>query len=46
MDDVVQAISIAFACIVFVIALSVSMYMFSQVTTTAEALSLYADPTT
>ena len=45
MDDVVQAISIAFACIVFVIALSVSMYMFSQVTTTAEALSLYADST-
>lgn len=46
MDDVVQAISIAFACIVFVIALSVSMFMFSQVTTTAEALALYADPTT
>lgn len=45
MDDVVQALTMAFAVIVFVIALSVSMYMFSQVTTTSEALSIYADST-
>lgn len=45
MDDIVQALTMAFAIIVFVIALSVSMFMFSQVTTTSEALSLYADST-
>lgn len=45
MDDVVQALTMAFAVIVFVIALSVSMYMFSQITTTSEALALYTDST-
>lgn len=45
MDNVVQALMIAFAVIVFVIALSISMFMFSQVTNTAETLSFYSDST-
>lgn len=45
MDDVVQALIIAFSVIVFVLALSISMHMFSQVTTTAEDLALYSDST-
>ena len=45
MDDVVTALMMAFAVLVFIIALSLSMYMFSQVTTTAETLSFYSDRT-
>ena len=45
MDDVVQALMIAFGALLFVIGFSVAMYMFSQVTTTAETLALYADST-
>ena len=45
MEDVVQALMMAFAVMVFVIAFSVAMYMFSQVTTTAETLALYTDST-
>lgn len=45
MEDVVQALMIAFAVLVFVIGFSVAMYMFSQVTTTAETLVFYADTT-
>lgn len=45
MEDVVQALMIAFSAMVFVIAFSVAMYMFSQVTTTSENLALYTDST-
>lgn len=45
MEDVVQALMIAFAVLIFVIGFSVAMYMFSQVTTTAETLVFYADTT-
>ncbi len=45
MDDAVHAIMMAFAVIVFVIAFSIAMYMFSKVTSTAEVLALYTDST-
>lgn len=45
MEDVVQALMIAFGALLFVIGFSVAMYMFSQVTTTAETLTFYADTT-
>lgn len=45
MDDVVQALMIAFGALLFVIGFSVAMYMFSQVTTTAETLTFYTDKT-
>ena len=45
MDDAVQAISMAFAVIVFVIALSISMMLIKQATTTAEVLVQYSDLT-
>jgi hypothetical protein len=45
MEDVVQALMMAFAVIVFVIALSLSMYMISQVTSTSEILAFYSDST-
>lgn len=44
-DNANQAIMIAFAVIVFVIAMSVTMYMFSTLTSTAETLTFYADET-
>lgn len=45
MEDVVQALIMGFSLLVFVIGFSVAMYMFSQVTTTAETLVFYADTT-
>ena len=45
MEDAVHAIMMAFSALIFVIAFSVAMYMFSQTTTTAENLALYADST-
>ena len=45
MDDAYQAIMIAFSVLVFVIALSVSVYLISQVTNTSEQLAFYADST-
>lgn len=45
MEDAVQALMMAFAVLVFVIAFTITMYMFSQVTTTAETLTFYADST-
>lgn len=45
MEDVVQALMIAFSALVFVVAFTVSMYMFSQVTSTAETLVYYTDST-
>ncbi len=45
MEDVVQALMMAFAVLIFVIGFSVAMYMFSQVTTTAETLVFYTDTT-
>lgn len=45
MEDVVQALMIAFGALTFVIGFSLAMYMFSQVTTTAETLTFYADTT-
>ena len=45
MDDAVQAIMIAFSVIVFVIALSISVYLIHQVTFTSEYLAYYSDST-
>lgn len=45
MEDAVHAMMMAFAVIVFVIAFTISMYMFSQITSLAETLTLYADST-
>ncbi len=45
MEDAVHALMMAFAVIVFVIAFTISMYMFSQITSLAETLTLYADTT-
>ncbi len=44
-DNLVQALNMAFGVFVLVIALSLGMYMFSKVTTTAETLTFYADTT-
>lgn len=45
MDDAVQAISMAFAVLVFVIALSISMLLIKQARTTSELLVQYSDLT-
>ena len=45
MEDAVQALMMAFSALVFVIAFTLAMFMFSQVTTTSESLALYADST-
>ena len=45
MEDAVHAIMMAFAVFVFVIGLTIAIYMFSQITTTSEALLYYADET-
>lgn len=45
MEDAVHAIMMAFAVFVFVIGLTLAIYMFSQITTTSEALLYYADET-
>lgn len=45
MENAVQALIMGFSVLVFVIGFSVAMYMFSQVTTTAETLVLYTDST-
>lgn len=45
MDDASRALIMAFSVFVFVIALTLSMFMFSQVATTSEALTFYADST-
>lgn len=45
MDNAQQAMIIAFSVIVFVFALSVSMYLISQVTKTSEYLVFHADST-
>lgn len=45
MEDAVQALMIAFGALTFVIGFSIAMYMFSQVTSTAELLTFYNDPT-
>lgn len=44
-DNAVQALTIAFSVFIFVIALSVGMYMFSEARSTSEALLFYADTT-
>ena len=44
-DNAVHALNMAFAVMVFVIALSLAMFMFSQLTATAEVLTFYADST-
>lgn len=45
MEDAVHAIIMAFSVIVFVIALSVAVYMFQQATSTADTLLYYSDKT-
>lgn len=45
MENAEKAIMMAFSVFVLVIALSLAMYMFSQVTSTAEVLAFYADST-
>ena len=45
MDSAVHAIIMAFSIFIFVIGLTVSVYMFSQVTTTAETLLYFSDKT-
>lgn len=45
MEDVVQALMIAFSALVFIVGFTVAMYMFSQVTSTAETLVYYTDST-
>ena len=45
MEDAVHAIIMAFSVLIFVFALSVAMYMLSQVNTTAETFLYYADKT-
>lgn len=45
MDDAIQALIIAFSAIVFVIALSIAVYMIHQVTYTSEYLAYYSDST-
>ena len=45
MDDAVQAMIIAFSVIIFVIALSLALYVISQANKTSEYLSYYADST-
>lgn len=45
MDDAVQALTMAFAVIVFVIALSMSIYLINQARNTAEILVSYSDLT-
>lgn len=45
MDDAVQALNMAFAVIVFVFAISISMVLIGQVKTTSEALVSYSDLT-
>ncbi len=44
-DNANQALMIAFAIFVFVIAMSVTMFMFSKLMSTAETLTFYADET-
>ncbi len=44
-DNANQAIMIAFGVLVFVIAMSATMYMFSLLTSTAEVLTFYTDET-
>lgn len=44
-DNANQAIMIAFGVMVFVIAMSATMYMFSLLTSTAEVLTFYTDET-
>ena len=44
-DNAVQALTIAFSVFVFVIALSVGMFMLSEARSTSEALLFYADRT-
>ena len=45
MDDAVQAIMMAFSAIVFVIALSLAVYLINRVTRTSEYLTYYSDST-
>lgn len=45
MEDIVHALMMAFSMFVFVVALSVVMYMFNQATSTADAIIYYADET-
>lgn len=45
MDNAVDAIIMAFSVFVFVIALTMSMYMFSQISSTSEILLYYSDKT-
>ena len=45
MDDAVQAITMAFAVLVFVIALSLAMLLIKQATNTSELLVQYSDLT-
>lgn len=45
MDDVVHALIMAFSILVFVMGLTVAVYMFSKVTNTAETLLYYNDDT-
>ena len=44
-DNISKALNIVFAVFVFIMALSLGIYMFSQVTATAEVLTFYADST-
>lgn len=44
-ENASQALMMAFAIFVFVIALSLAMFLFSKVSTTSETLALYADST-
>ena len=45
MDNAIHAIIIAFSCIVFVFALTLAMYMFTQVTSTSEVMFYLSDKT-
>ena len=45
MEDAVHAIIMAFSVIIFVIALSIAIYMFQQATSTADTLLYYSDKT-
>ena len=45
MEDAVHALMMAFAVIVFVIAFSIAIYMFTEITSLAETLTRYSDTT-
>ena len=45
MENAEKAVMMAFAVFVLAVALTISMYLFSVVTETAETLALYADST-